>query len=136
MEKFSDQRTRKLYKTGEQENFFIGPKYEPEYIKTIVLWSCGLKSPPVLLSYIVLWSENSSLVPDYTRNPFRILREIAMVFPAVMARIIAVPVRTVGTHDAPRAPRASICSCHIDDAASIPATASSRTNRLTVATIV
>ena len=56
MEKFSDQRTRKLDKTGEQENFFIGPKYEPEYIKTIVLWSCGLKSPPVLLSYIVPWS--------------------------------------------------------------------------------
>ncbi len=53
MEKFSDQRTRKLYKTGEQENFFIGPKYEPEYIKTIVLWSKKSSCSPVLYSSLV-----------------------------------------------------------------------------------
>lgn len=53
MEKFSDQRTRELYRTGEQENFFIGPKYEPEYIKTIVLWSSGLK---VLLFSCLIYS--------------------------------------------------------------------------------
>ncbi len=69
MEKFSDQRTRELYRTGEQENFFIGPKYEPEYIKTIVLWSSGLKVLLVSCLNIVLWSRlHSEPLPDIARD--------------------------------------------------------------------